>query len=144
MVIILFYYGALEKEMATHSIILAWRIPRTGEPDRLQSMGLQRVGHKWTTNTHAHTHTLWSSLPSIVICYHVKGIADSIVKRMEYISLWASHRKCTLNTKSRDTKREIKAVINEHSTNRIGVMKNTTTACRWKRKMMQVTEWVNF
>ena len=36
---------ALEKEMATHSSIFAWRIPWTEEPDRLQSMGLQRVGH---------------------------------------------------------------------------------------------------
>ena len=41
-----------EKEMATHSIILAWRIPRTKEPGRLQSMGSQRVGHDWATNTH--------------------------------------------------------------------------------------------
>ena len=36
---------ALEKEMATHSSILAWKIPWTGEPGRLQSMGSQRVGH---------------------------------------------------------------------------------------------------
>ena len=35
----------LEKEMATHSSILAWKIPWTKEPDGLQSMGLQRVGH---------------------------------------------------------------------------------------------------
>ena len=35
----------LEQEMATHSSILAWRIPWTEEPDRLQSTGLQRVGH---------------------------------------------------------------------------------------------------
>ena len=35
----------LEKEMATHSCILAWRIPWTEEPDGLQSMGLHRVGH---------------------------------------------------------------------------------------------------
>ena len=35
----------LEKGMATHSRILAWAIPRTEEPDGLQSMGLQRVGH---------------------------------------------------------------------------------------------------
>ena len=35
----------LEKEMATHSSILTWRIPRTEEPGRLQSMGLQTVGH---------------------------------------------------------------------------------------------------
>ena len=36
---------ALEKEMAIHSSILAWKIPWTEEPDRLQSMGSQRVGH---------------------------------------------------------------------------------------------------
>ena len=35
----------LEKEMATHSSILAWKIPWTEEPGRLQSMGSQRVGH---------------------------------------------------------------------------------------------------
>ena len=35
----------LEKEMATHSSTLAWKIPRTKEPGRLQSMGSQRVGH---------------------------------------------------------------------------------------------------
>ena len=37
--------GPLEKEMVTHSSILAWRIPWTEEPGRLQSMGSQRVGH---------------------------------------------------------------------------------------------------
>ena len=36
---------ALEKEMATHSSILAWRIPGMGEPDGLPSMGSHRVGH---------------------------------------------------------------------------------------------------
>ena len=35
----------LEKEMATHSSILAWKIPRTEEPGRIQSMRSQRVGH---------------------------------------------------------------------------------------------------
>ena len=35
----------LEKEMATHSSILAWKVPWTEEPGRLQSMGSQRVGH---------------------------------------------------------------------------------------------------
>ena len=37
--------GPLEKEMAAHSSIVAWKIPWTEEPGRLQSMGLQRVGH---------------------------------------------------------------------------------------------------
>ena len=40
----------LEKEMAVHSSILAWNIPWTEEPGGLQSMGLQRVGHDWTTS----------------------------------------------------------------------------------------------
>ena len=40
----------LEEEMATHSSILAWRIPWTEEPGRLQSMGLQKVGHDWMTS----------------------------------------------------------------------------------------------
>ena len=43
--IITFHFHALEKEMATHSSVLAWRIPWTEEPGRLQSMGLQRVEH---------------------------------------------------------------------------------------------------
>ena len=40
-----FHFYALEKEMATHSSILAWRIPETEEPDGLPSMVLHRVGH---------------------------------------------------------------------------------------------------
>ena len=40
-----FHFQALEKEMATHSSVLAWRIPGTGEPGGLLSMGLHRVGH---------------------------------------------------------------------------------------------------
>ena len=47
----------LKKETATHSSTLAWRIPWTEEPGGLQSMGSQRVGHDWATNTHTHTHT---------------------------------------------------------------------------------------
>ena len=41
----------LEKGMATHSSILAWKIPWTEEPGELQSMTLQRVGYNWVTNT---------------------------------------------------------------------------------------------
>ena len=43
----------LEKEMATHSSILAWKISQTEEPGGLQSMGSQRAGHGWETNTHS-------------------------------------------------------------------------------------------
>ena len=43
-----FHFPALEKEMATHSSVLAWRIPGTGEPGGLPSMGSHRVGHDWS------------------------------------------------------------------------------------------------
>ena len=46
----------LEKEMATHSSILVWRIPWTEEPGKLQSMGSQRVRHDWMTDTYIYVH----------------------------------------------------------------------------------------
>ena len=48
----------LEKGIATHSSILTWRSPWTEETLGLQSVGLQRVGHNWTTNTFTFTWTL--------------------------------------------------------------------------------------
>ena len=48
----------LEKEMATHSSILTWRIPWTEEPGELQSMGSQRVGHDLAANTSQGSHCL--------------------------------------------------------------------------------------
>ena len=41
-----FHFHALEEAMATHSSVLAWRIPGTGEPDVLPSIGSHRVGHE--------------------------------------------------------------------------------------------------
>ena len=49
---------ALEKDMATHSSILAWRIPRTEKPGKLSSVGSQRVGHDSATNTFTFFHPL--------------------------------------------------------------------------------------
>ena len=43
-----FHFHALEKEMATHSSVLAWRVPGTGEPGGLPSMGSHRVRHDWS------------------------------------------------------------------------------------------------
>ena len=43
-----FHFHALKKEMATHSSVLAWRVPGTGEPGGLLSMGSHRVGHDWS------------------------------------------------------------------------------------------------
>ena len=47
----------LEKEMAIHSSTISWKIPWTEEPGRLQSTGLQRVGHDWATSL-----SLWRNL----------------------------------------------------------------------------------
>ena len=48
----------LEEEMATHSHVLAWRIPWTGEPGWLWSLRSQRIGHQGVTkHTNTHTHT---------------------------------------------------------------------------------------
>ena len=65
----------LEKEMATHSSVLAWRIPGTGEPGGLPSMGSHRVGHDWSDlaaaavwlwqrNSCIPSHTTWRSMNS--------------------------------------------------------------------------------
>ena len=60
----------LEKEMATHSSTLVWKIPWAEEPGSLQSMGLQRFGHDWATSLHFTSiidlrHTLLIAHPSI-------------------------------------------------------------------------------
>ena len=49
----------LEKEMAIHSSTIAWKIPWTEEPGRLQSMGLQRVGHNWATSHGFSSGHVW-------------------------------------------------------------------------------------
>ena len=66
----------LEKGMATYSSILAWRIPGTDEPGRLQSMGFQRVGQSWEANTfiftfhtHKHSGVLLSHKKRMKSCY---------------------------------------------------------------------------
>ena len=57
-----FHFHALEKEMATHSSVLAWRIPGMGEPGRLQFMGSLRVGHDFTF-TFMHWRRKWQHSP---------------------------------------------------------------------------------
>ena len=47
----------MDKEMAAHSSILAWKVPWTEEPGGLQSMGSQRVGHDWATFTFTRVTT---------------------------------------------------------------------------------------
>ena len=55
-----FHFPALEKEMATHSSVLAWRTPGMGEPGGLPSVGSHRVGHDWSDLAAAkNVHSLW-------------------------------------------------------------------------------------
>ena len=74
----------LEKGMATHSSILAWRIPWTKEPGELQSMGSQRVGHDWATNT----FTSLSMMPS---CNEFGSVSSSL-------NFWNSLRRIGINS----------------------------------------------
>ena len=56
------YSWFTEKAMASHSSTLAWKIPWTKEPDRLQSMGSLRVGHDWATSILLFTFLHWNHL----------------------------------------------------------------------------------
>ena len=60
-----FHFHALEKAMATHSSVLAWRIPGTGEPGGLPSMGSHRVGHDLSDLAAAAPHLCAKSLLSV-------------------------------------------------------------------------------
>ena len=73
-----------EKEMATHFSILAWRIPWTEEPGRLQSTGSQTVGHDWATSL---SHTIHGCI--ICNCQTLEMIQVSINSRMDFgIVIW--------------------------------------------------------
>ena len=54
--------------MAIHSSAIAWKVPRTEEPGRLQSMGSQRVGHDWVTSLHFTSKYLWRYLSRSYTC----------------------------------------------------------------------------
>ena len=56
-----FHFHALEREIATHSSVLAWRIPGTGEPGRLLSMGSHRVRHDWSDLAAAAAESILTS-----------------------------------------------------------------------------------
>ena len=56
---IMVFSGYMENAMAPHSSTLAWKIPRTEEPGRLQSVGSQRVGHDWATSLSLFIFTHW-------------------------------------------------------------------------------------
>ena len=59
--------------MATHSSRLAWKIPWTGEPGRLESMGLQRIGHDFTFTFHFHALEKEMATHSSVLAWRIPG-----------------------------------------------------------------------
>ena len=85
-----FHFHALEKEMATHFSVLAWRIPGMGEPGGLLSIGSHRVGHNWSNLAAAaalyqlsyvafffiyHLNIYWSSTTChLPLCYKARGL----------------------------------------------------------------------
>ena len=58
-----FHFHALEKEMATHSSVLAWRIPGIGGPSGLPSMGSHRLGYDWSDLAAAAAEKKWQTTP---------------------------------------------------------------------------------
>ena len=70
---------SLEKGMATHSSVLAWRIPCTEEPGGLWSTGSQRVQHNWATNTHTPGMELLSHVVVVFLVFWESSILFSIV-----------------------------------------------------------------
>ena len=66
----------LEKEMASHSSVLAWKIPWTEEPDGLQSVGLQRLGHDWVTSSFTSLYlSLLSSRNIHTCCFRMLDVS---------------------------------------------------------------------
>ena len=80
----------LEKEMATHSSTLAWRIPWTEKPGRLQSTGSQRVGHDWATSLHL-TH--FNTATFETLCTALTQGLDDMENRVEKVSLSLSQNR---------------------------------------------------
>ena len=104
-----FHFHALEKEMATHSSVLAWRIQGTGEPGRLPSMGSHRVGHDWSDlaaaaaglcesglgdQVWAHVVWFWGS---VCFCVSVCFLrCFPLTQQLTISFLNTSHHHCTL------------------------------------------------
>ena len=84
----------LEKRMATHSSILAWRIPRTEEPDGLWSTGSKRVGHNWSDLAAAAAKSnhpvFWGCSLLLRYPYSICGVYFSLNKSTSYLSLCLS------------------------------------------------------
>ena len=95
------HFPALEKEMATHSSVLAWRIPGMGEPGGLPSMGSHRVGHDWSDLAAIILHwehtfnkllpiCLLRELLSFKVCGFLSSPMKVKVKLLSHVRLFAT------------------------------------------------------
>ena len=82
-----FHFHALEKEMAIHSSVLAWRIPGTEEPGRLPSMGLHRVGHDWSDLAAAAAVFRYIDIPQFVSLSAVNDWVASVLSTHKNLCL---------------------------------------------------------
>ena len=103
-----FHFHALEKEMETHSSVLAWRIPGTGEPGGLPSMGSHKVGHNWSDLAAAAAaqndymwgisaqfvmyvlstdHSLWPRLPTKLFLKYIKDVNKHLFWHRQLLSM---------------------------------------------------------
>ena len=109
----------LEKWMATYSSILAWKISWTEEPARLQSMGLQRVGHDWATNTFQTSYP-FAQLIKITTTTTTKPKMEHfnlVIKywRIDVFELWCWRRLLRVPWTSRSNQSIVKKINSEYS-----------------------------
>ena len=92
----------LEKGMATHFSILACRIPRTEEPGRLQSMGLQRIGRNWAIFTSFHLVNLIGAISQHTFFRSMNSLESSVISswRCEVLGSPKDHWPCTWSRSS--------------------------------------------
>ena len=77
--------SSLEEGMATHSSLLAWRIPWTEESGGLQTMGLQRAGHDWSDLEHSWVEMTWALVTKVSV--HLPG---SELCDCQWATFWVS------------------------------------------------------
>ena len=109
----------LGEEMATHSSILAWKISWTEESARLQSMGLQRVGHDWATNTFQTSYP-FAQLIKITTTTTTKPKMEHfnlVIKywRIDVFELWCWRRLLRVPWTSRSNQSIVKKINSEYS-----------------------------
>ena len=127
----------LEKEMATHSSILTWKIPWMEKPGRLQSMELQRVGHDWVA--------------SLSFFYGLHRIKLTDIQLRDYIMwnlqtcLTSSPRDIYRNAKGNDYVLNLKVIVqalDEHTQTMAALMGPCSKLHSWTHEAASLSSWV--